>query len=132
MISTFNCSQDCNIWLTTEQHCPVSFILYPVKCFDIVGRASERASGPLKLSDEELAWLYVWSKVQYCLHMVQPMLLLSQNPMISCLIKMQNGFNFLVLAYSGCPGKDSITQVFVYIFVYFSPQNIWTHSRNIY
>jgi len=39
-----------------------------------------------------------------CLHMVQLMLLPCSNPVISCLIWIQTGFTFLVLAYSGSPG----------------------------
>jgi len=33
-------------------------------CLDAVGWAAGRASGLLKLSDEVLAWLSVWSEVQ--------------------------------------------------------------------
>ena len=35
----------------------------------------------------------------------------SQNPTISCLIWIQTGFTFLVLAYPGCPGKEAIERV---------------------
>jgi len=35
-----------------------------LQCFDAVGWAEGRASGPLKLSDEVLVWLSVWSEVQ--------------------------------------------------------------------
>jgi len=31
----------------------------------------------------------------------------SPNPIISCLIVIQTGFTFLVLAYPGCPGKEA-------------------------
>jgi len=41
-----------------------------------------------------------------CLHMVQMMPLPSQNPVMSCLIKVQTGFT-LVPAYPGCPGKEA-------------------------
>jgi len=44
------------------------------------------------------------------LHMVQLMLL---PPIISCFIKIQTGFTFLVLAYSGGPGKEAIKRVSV-------------------
>jgi len=43
-----------------------------------------------------------------CLHIVQLMSLLSQNPVISCLILIQTGFTFLVPAYPGCPGKEAV------------------------
>jgi len=45
-----------------------------------------------------------------CLHMVQLMPLSSQNPVISCLFKIQTGFAFLVLAYPGCPGKEEVVK----------------------
>jgi len=35
----------------------------------------------------------------------------SQNPIVSCLILIQTGFTFLVLAYTGCPGKEAVKQV---------------------
>ena len=34
----------------------------------------------------------------------------SQNPVISCLFKIQTGFAFLVLAYPGCPGKEEVVK----------------------
>jgi len=37
--------------------------------------------------------------------------IISQNPIISCLIQTQSGFAFLVLAYPGCPGKEAIKRV---------------------
>ena len=46
-----------------------------------------------------------------CLHIVQLMSLLSQNPVISCLILIQTGFTFLVPAYPGCPGKEAVKRV---------------------
>ena len=39
---------------------------------------------------------------------VQLMPLPSQIPIIFCLIYVQTGFTFLVSAYPGCPGKDTI------------------------
>ena len=48
-----------------------------------------------------------------CLHMVQLMPLTSQNPIISCLISIQTGFTFLILAYPGCPGKEAVRWVHV-------------------
>jgi len=51
-----------------------------------------------KLSDEVLVWFSVWSKVQ----------MISTATAISCFIKIQNDFTFLILAYPGCPGKEAI------------------------
>jgi len=57
-----------------------------------------------KLSHEVLAWLSVWSKMQmiyvwpsWCHH----------HLIISCFLKIQNGFTFLVPAYPGCPRKEA-------------------------
>jgi len=70
----------------------------------LVGRQEEHLVCK-KLSDEVLAWLSVWSEVQmiciwsswcHC------------HPIISCFIKIQIGLTFLVLAYTGCPGKEPI------------------------
>ena len=44
-----------------------------------------------------------------CLHMVQLMVLSSQNPIISCLIWIHTDFTFLVPAYPHCPGKEAHT-----------------------
>ena len=41
------------------------------------------------------------------------MLLPSPNPVVSCLIKVCNGFTFLVPAYPDCPGKEAIKWVCV-------------------
>ena len=46
-----------------------------------------------------------------CLHMVQLVPLPSQNPTVSCLVQIQTGFTFPVLAYRGCPGKQAIKRV---------------------
>ena len=43
-----------------------------------------------------------------CLRMVLLTPLPHQNPTISCLIKIQNGFNFVVPACPGCPGKEAV------------------------
>jgi len=65
----------------------------------LVGHQKEHADGK-KLSDEVLAWLSVWSKVQmiciwsswcHC------------HPIICCFIKIQKGFTYLLLTYPGCP-----------------------------
>jgi len=63
-----------------------------------------------KLSNEVLAWLSVWSKVQmiciwsswcHC------------HPIISCFIKIQNGFILMMPAYPGCPGKQAVKRMSV-------------------
>ena len=58
-----------------------------------------------KLSDQVLAWLYVWSEV----HMTY---IFSSwchcDPTISCFIKIQIGSTFLVPTYPGCPGKRQL------------------------
>jgi len=66
------------------------------------------ASAYKKLSDEVLAWLYVWSKVwmiciwsSWC----------HSHPIISRLIKIQIGLMFLVLVCPFCPGKEAVKQV---------------------
>ena len=43
------------------------------------------------------------------LHMVH---LMPLPPIISCFIKIHNGFTFLVLAYPGCAGKQAVKQFF--------------------
>ena len=66
------------------------------------------------LSFEVLACLSVWSEVQiicmwsswrHC------------HPIFSYFIKIQIGLTFLVLAYPGCPGKEAVKQVSVYLSV---------------
>jgi len=86
-------------------------------CFEIyfsalmllVGRQKEHRVCK-KLSDEVLAWLSVWSEVQmvcvwssWCHY----------HPVISCFIRIHNGFTFLVLAYPSCPGKEAVKWVSV-------------------
>jgi len=51
---------------------------------------------------------YLMERCADCLHMVQLIPLPSPNPIISCLIYIQTGFTFLVLAYPICPGKEAI------------------------
>ena len=46
-----------------------------------------------------------------CSHMAKLMPLPSPNPVISCLIKIQTGFTFLVPAYPGCPEKEAVKWV---------------------
>ena len=62
-----------------------------------------------------LGWgvgVVIWlGRGAYCLHMIQLMPLLPQNPIISCLIYIQSGFTVLVPAYPGCPGKEAVKRV---------------------
>jgi len=53
-----------------------------------------------KLSGGVLAWLSVWSEVDLQL-MPLPLT-------VSCFSKIQIGFTFLVPAYPGCPGKETV------------------------
>ena len=39
----------------------------------------------------------------------------SPNPIISCVIEIQTGFTFLVLAYPGCPGKEAVNGLVVVV-----------------
>jgi len=67
-----------------------------------------------KLSGEVLAWLSVWSKVQMiCIRSSW----CHYHPLISCFIKIQIGLTFLVPAYPGCPQKEAVKQVSVYVVV---------------
>jgi len=75
----------------------------------LVGRQKERLACK-KMSDEVLMRLCL-EQGAHCLHMVQLMPLPSQNPINSCLIYIQAGFTFLVRAYPGCPGKETIKWV---------------------
>ena len=47
----------------------------------------------------------------HCLHIVWPMPLPSRNPIISCLVKIQKDFAFLVPPYPGEPEKDTMVVV---------------------
>jgi len=61
-----------------------------------------------KFSHVVLAWLSAWSEVQMiciwasCCHC---------QPITSCIIKIQSGLTFLVLAYPGCPRKKAVKRV---------------------
>jgi len=56
-----------------------------------------------KLSDDVLVWLSVWSEVQMIAYAPDDA---TATAVISCIIKILIGLtSFLVLAYSGCPGK---------------------------
>jgi len=67
---------------------------------------------PANPNDEVLAWLAVWSEVQmiciwsswcHC------------HPIISCFIKFQNGFTFLMPAYTCYPGKEDVKWEFCFV-----------------
>jgi len=64
-----------------------------------------------KFSDEVLVWLSVWSKMQM-------ICILSGwcrcHPIISCFIKIQNDFAYLILAYPGCPEKEAVKWVLLF------------------
>jgi len=47
------------------------------------------------------------------LHIIQ---LMPLPPVISCFIKIQIGLTFLVLPYSGCPGKKSLNGFYPYFY----------------
>jgi len=68
----------------------------------LVGRQKEHLTCKT-LSDVVLAWLSVWSVVQ--------MIRCHSRPIISCFIKIQIGLTFLMPAYPGCPGKETIKRV---------------------
>ena len=70
-----------------------------------------------KWGDEVQQWLSVWSEVKmictwstwcHC------------HPIISYFIEIQNSFTFLVPVYPGCPGKETIKQVSILWFWYFT------------
>jgi len=68
----------------------------------LVGRPEEHLAGR-KVSDGVLMWLSVCSEVQMiCIWS-------SCHPIISCFLKIQIGFTFLLLAYPGCPGKETVS-----------------------
>jgi len=48
---------------------------------------------------------HVWSEVQRFAYGTADA---TATPIISCFIKIQNDFTFLVLAYQKCPGKEAI------------------------
>jgi len=62
------------------------------------------------MSGGVLAWLSVWSEVQTCI-MAQ---LMPLPPTVSCFIKIQIGFTFLVPAHLGSPGQRAVKRVCVY------------------
>jgi len=63
-----------------------------------------------KLSDDVAGMVICLEQCANDLHMVQRMPL---SPIISCFIKIPIGFTFLVLAYSGGPGKEAVKRVSV-------------------
>jgi len=59
----------------------------------------------MSLGDEVLVWLPVRNEVQMiCMWSSR----CHCHPIISCVIKIQNGSAFLVPAYPGCPGKEAV------------------------
>ena len=67
----------------------------------LVGHQEEHLGiQPVKLSDEVLAWLSVWSEVQMITYGPADA---TATPVISCFIKIHIGLTFLVPAYPGCP-----------------------------
>jgi len=62
-----------------------------------------------KMSDEVLAWLFVWSEVLQIICLWSSRCHWHSN--ISCLIKTENGLVFLVPAYPGCPGKEAVNVI---------------------
>jgi len=97
-----------------QRHHEVLLLQFAVSALTLLVGWQEEHPVCKKLSDEVLAWLSVWSKVQviciwsswcHC------------HPVISCFIKIQNHLTFLVPAYPGCPGKEAATRrmcVFVF------------------
>ena len=77
---------------------------YSLQCFDAVGRAAGRASS-LSKTEWWGAGMVICLGQGADLHMAQ---LMPLPPIISCFIKIQNGFAFLVPAYPDCPGKEAI------------------------
>jgi len=98
-------NKDSCVYLHTEGHSWRALIFECNSCWLGVRKSIQ----PVKnLSDEVLLLLSVWSEVlviciwsSWCLC----------HPDISCFIKIQNGFTFLVPDYSGCPGKDAVKRV---------------------
>jgi len=74
----------------------------------LVGRQEERLTCN-KLSDEALVWLSVWSEQTICMWSS----CCYCHPVVSCFIKIQNGFTFLVPAYPGRPGKEAVRRLSV-------------------
>jgi len=76
--------------------------------FDAVSWCQEEHPACKKSCDEVLTWLSVWSEVQmiciwpgWC----------RCHPIVTCFVKIQNGFTLLVPAHPGCPGKEAVKRV---------------------
>ena len=81
-----------------------------LQCFDAVGLAAGRASGRQKKQEWWGVGVVVCLEQGADLHMAQLMPL----PLsVSCFSKIQIGFNFLVPAHPGSPGKRAIKRVCV-------------------
>ena len=61
-----------------------------------------------KLSGGVLAWLSVWTKVQTC---IRPSGFHCHALAVSCFIKIDIGFTFLVPAHPGSPGQRAVKRV---------------------
>jgi len=62
-----------------------------------------------KLSDEVLVWFQSEARCMLFAYGLADATA-SENPIISCLNKIQTGFTLLVLAYPDCPGKEAAIQ----------------------
>jgi len=80
------------IKLSVNDETPISLCLYRKQTF-------------CALSHEVLAWLSVWSKVQWFAMICIWSSWCQCYLIISCFIKFHTGLTFLVRAYTGCPGK---------------------------
>jgi len=103
LLLAFSASVICILYRTLRRYINTVLLLLLL----LVVRQEERLACK-KLSDEVLAWLSVWSKVQmicmwsswcYC------------HLNVSCFVRIQNGVTFLVPAYTGCPVKKAVKQV---------------------
>jgi len=81
------------------------------QCFDAVGWAAGRASGPLKNFEWWGAGMVICLERDADLHVAQ---LVPLPLTVSCFSKIQIGFTFLVPAYPGCPGKRAVLSVIEY------------------
>jgi len=95
----------------------------------LVGRKSTQ---PIKIEWWGAGMVICLERSTYVLHMIH------LKPIISCFIKVQNCFAFLVLAFTGCPGKDAIKWVLFLLFVSglgMSVILLWnskTHTQSFY
>ena len=102
-VSVIFVSQDVSVSLSFKYYFSISALKL------LVGRQEEHPACK-RLSDEVLAWLSVWSKLQVICEWSS---WCHCHPIISCFIKIQIGLTFLIPAYPGCPGKEAIKRVSV-------------------